>query len=179
MTVITRDQIVNDNQAPSQVATLGWISGGSAGTRQTLRYMASFVKQYRKNPEIRALGEQIINPVPAKDALGEVRAIFNFVHENIRYTQDIHNVETLKTPDATLYSKHGDCDDQAVLVATLLETVGYQARFVAIGMNAPGVFEHVYSQVLLGTRWVALDTTENVTVGWEPKNPIAYLAWYI
>ena len=160
-------------------ATLGLLSPGAAGVRETLAMMVNIVKQYRKNPEIRALAETIIEDAPQKDAVAEVRAIFDWVNNNVRYTQDVRDVETLKTPDGTIMSGHGDCDDQATLLATLVETVGYAARFVAIGMAEPNSFEHVYAEVKLGTTWVALDTTEPNPMGWKPKNPAAIMIRHI
>ena len=180
MAYLSRAQVLQENpDNPQQTATLGMLSSGAAGTRETLNHMVSFAKQYRKNPEIRALAEKIIANVPEKDAVGEARAIFEWVRDNIRYTQDIRDVEMLKTPDAVVYSAQGDCDDKATLVATLLESIGYATRFIAIGMNTPGVFEHVYAQVKLGTRWVGMDTTERVPLGWEPPHPVAYMERHI
>jgi transglutaminase-like putative cysteine protease len=178
MAILTAAQVAQSD-TPQQTATLGYLSSGAAGIRQTLGYMVSIVKQYRKNPEIRALAERIIADVPEKDYIGEIRALFNFVRDNVRYTQDIRDVETLKTPDATLFSAQGDCDDKSTLIATLCETVGFVTRFIAIGMNQRGVFEHVYAEVKLGTVWIAMDTTENVSLGWKPKTPVAYMERHV
>lgn len=182
MPILTAEMVLNpgnDLAQSNQIATLGALRPGVAGVRQTLALMVSVVKQYRKNPDIRAFAETIIQNVPQKDAVAEVRAVFNWVQNNIRYTQDIRDVETLKTPDITINTGHGDCDDQATLIATLVETIGYAARFVAIGMAQSDAFEHVYAEVKLGTTWVALDTTEPNPMGWKPKNPAAYLVRHI
>lgn len=185
MPILTRQQVLSAcncehlNHAPNQTASLGFLSGGADSISQTIALMVKLVKQYRKDPQIRALSESIIQDVPEKDAVGEVRAVFNWVRDNIRYTQDVRDVETLKTPDATIYSAQGDCDDQSTLFATLVETIGYAARFVAVGMSEPGVYEHVYSEVKLGTRWIGADTTENVSLGWVPPNPVAIMIRHI
>lgn len=178
MTLLTREQVLRDSE-PQQTATLGFISPGVAGVKETLKLMISIVKQYRKNSDIRALAESIIQNVPEKDSVGEVRAIFNWVRDNIRYTMDVRDVETLKTPDAVIYSGQGDCDDKSTLLSTLLETIGYVTRFVAVGMNTPGVYEHVYVQVKLGTLWIGADATENFGLGWEPPNPVARMERHI
>lgn len=181
MATITREQVLSQRPdlAPDQTATLGILSSGVAGIRQTLNLMVSLVKQYRKNPQIRALAEQIIASVPEKDWVGEIRAVFEWVKCNIRYTQDVRDVETLKTPDATIYSEQGDCDDKSTLVATLLESIGYTTRFVAVGMNEIGVFDHVYAEVKLGTRWISMDTTELHPLGWTPPNPLARMERHV
>lgn len=177
MAIITAEQLNQPELV--QTATLRALDPGVAGIRQTLNYMVAFAKQYRKHPDIRRQAENIIADVPQKDAVGEVRAIFNWVRDTIRYTQDIRDVETLKSPDATIYSGQGDCDDKSLLVATLLESVGYATRFVAVGMSQPGVYEHVFTEVKLGTRWIALDTTEPVEMGWTPPNPQARIERHV
>lgn len=143
------------------------IPDGIEGTRATLEIMRRWVKQYRTDPMIRALAESIIQDVPEKDAVAEVDALRAWVRQNIRYTQDVNDVETLKTPTVTAQTGQGDCDDQSTLMATLAESIGYKTRFAAVGF-IPDNFEHVFSEVLLGTRWVPAETTENVPLGWYP-----------
>jgi len=178
MAILTREQVTQDN-TPAQSATLGILSSGAAGIAQTLQFMIAYVKQYRKNPDIRRFAENIIRDVPAKDSVSEVRAVFKWVRDNIRYTQDIRDVETLKTPDAVIFSGMGDCDDMSTLVSTLLEAVGYTTRFCAVGVNEPGLYEHVYAQVKLGTRWISLDCTEQYPMGWEAPNQTALMIRHI
>src|SRR3990167_231081 len=49
--------------------------------------------------------------VNERDALGEVRAIFADVQQRVRYTHDIHDVDTYQTPMRTLELGISDCDD--------------------------------------------------------------------
>lgn len=149
--------------------------------------MAKLVKQWRVNPDMRAFAETLIADVPPKDTRGEIGAVFNFVRDAIRYTRDINDVEMLKAPDVLLAERFGDCDDKATLLATLLETVGYKTRFVAVGLRTED-FEHVYVEVLLGDprspqSWYALDTTEPHPMGWSPYDgaqPIkARMVWHV
>lgn len=179
MATITREQAlqINDDFAP--VATLGNIPGGVAGVRRTLDIMIAIVKQYRKNSEIRSLAESIIADVPQKDTVGEIRAIFEWVRDNVRYTEDVRDVETLKTPDVILKTRQGDCDDKSTLLAALIESIGKKTRFIACGVNSPGLFEHVFVQVLLGTRWISMDATENVALGWTPPGICAYMERHV
>lgn len=165
--------------AAAQSATLATIPEGAAGVRDTLDQMIAWVRQYKINPEIRATAEQIISPVPAKDAAGEVDAIFQWVRDEIRYTSDVRDVETLKSPDALLAQRFGDCDDMSLLVATLLESIGKATRFVAAGYSAPGVFEHVYAQVRLGESWVSLEVTEPVALGYEQPGIVAKMIRHV
>lgn len=110
---------------------------------------------------------QVLSVVPQKSWLAEVRAIQEFVRDQIRYTRDVRDVETLATPDKTLEFLQGDCDDKSVLVASMLESVGHPTRFVAIGRD-PNTFEHVLVETKIGGKWVTVETTEPVQVGWYP-----------
>lgn len=151
------------------------ISNGTAGIYQTLAAMRRMVNQCKTDFTIRQAATSLVFLTPEKDEISEVRAIFEFVRDRIRYTKDIHGVETLSTPDKTLAGMVGDCDDQTTLLASLLEAVGYPTRFVIAGYNGPD-YEHVYLQAWVGGQWIGLDPTEPYPMGWEPPAPtvIAY-----
>ena len=136
--------------------------------------MRQLVRQCRTNPAIRQAATNTIFLTPEKDQYSEVESIFNYVRDHIRYVQDVLNVETLSTPMMTLAGRVGDCDDQTMLLAAMLESVGYVTRFVIEGYNASGHFEHVYLQCKINTgEWIPMDATENYPMGWQPANPVA------
>lgn len=138
------------------------IPGGAAGTRETLRIMRDLAREWRVHPRLRQLAKSIVQPCKSKDARCEVKRIHAFVVDKIRYVRDVADVETIQTPDLTLRDRCGDCDDQALLVAALLQSIGRPARFIAIGLRA-GQFQHVYTETPIGPDWVAVETTEE---GW-------------
>lgn len=164
-------QLVQDH--PPQASSLSALPEGAAGIRATLSAMMRAARDAETTLEIRSLAERIVQHVAPKDYAGELRAIQAWVKNNIRYTRDPVTTETLKIPHALLESPYGDCDDQATLVAALAMSIGFPARFVAIGVNEPGTFDHVYAEVKLGTVWVSVETTEPVDVGWQPENVVA------
>ncbi len=136
--------------------------------------MANLASSAKTTPRIREQALAIVGAVPGKDFRAEMDRIFVFVRDNIRYTRDVVNVETVQTPAKTLDYKQGDCDDQVVLLAALLESVGIEARFKAVGFS-PGHFQHVYLEARDNGEWIALDPTEQVAVGWAPPNPVAIM----
>jgi len=151
-------------------ATLGALPPGRAGTLETLAKMRRLVREARTLPVIRNLAIAITATVKNKDRAGEVRAIHEWVKANIRYIRDVREHETLTAPAFTLALRAGDCDDHAMLVASLLEAIGHPARFAAVG-TSPERFKHVFTETRLGQRWVSVETTEPVPVGWHPKLP--------
>lgn len=154
------------------------IPEGIEGIRTTLQLMRKMVRESRALPAIRSLAESIISGTDEKNAAAEVDALRTWIMQNIRYTADPNDVEMLQTPLMLLQTQNGDCDDQATLMATLAESIGYKARFAAVAF-APDQFEHVFAEVLLGTRWVAAETTENVQLGWYPPGVVSRMTVHI
>ncbi len=151
------------------------LASGLAGIRQTLDAMRALVRTYRTAPELRQTATTLVTLAPQKDGDAEVGAIYEFVRDHIRYVRDVNEVETLMTPAITLAARHGDCDDQVTLLATLLEAVGYPTRFIAAGYHDPGMVEHVYLQAFVNGGWLDLDPTEPYGMGWAPPDPVALL----
>lgn len=149
------------------VQVLGSIPSGPAGVRATLKIMRAWVKRYKTDPAIRGLALKLIDGLPQKDHRGEIERLHAYVRDCIRYVRDVLEVETLQTPVKTLELKAGDCDDKSMLLAALLEAIGYPTRFVAVGFS-PGRFSHVFPEVRRGTAWIALETTEYWPVGRRP-----------
>jgi hypothetical protein len=150
------------------------LADGHRGVEQTLGTMRGLVNQFRTNLDIRQTATATIFLTPEKNQLAEAHALFELVQHGIRYTRDINGVETISTPLMTLHGRIGDCDDQVVLLATLLEAVGYPTRFVVAGYNVPGQLEHVYLQVLLDGQWIDMDPTEQHPMGWAAPCAVAY-----
>lgn len=159
------DPVDAEGVRPSTFAPLPPDNPGA--TRATLDAMARLTKVYRATPTIRAQAEAIVAGVPEKNYFGELTAVQAWVRDAVRYTRDVYDVETLKTPIETLRTLQGDCDDKALLAGTLLQALGFKIRYVAVATVEPGVFDHVYLEALLGnSNWVPIETTEPVNPGW-------------
>lgn len=152
---------------PDFRTTLGNLPDGEAGVRATLNIMKAIKNQYKKLPTIRNQAISIIQNAPQKSFMQEIKSLHAFVRDSIRYTRDIAGVETVQTPDVTLYLRAGDCDDKSVLLATMLESVGHISRYFAMGTR-PGRLTHVFVETKFDNKWVALDPTEPFPAGWRP-----------
>lgn len=131
--------------------------------------MRDFVEQYKVAPLVRETALHLTRNLPQKDFAGEMRVLFNFVQNHIRYVKDIHDIETVQTPVKTLEYNAGDCDDKATLLAALLQSLGHETRFYAVGFS-PGNIAHVLIECNINGQWIALETTEPVALGWTPPN---------
>lgn len=148
------------------------IPGGAEGTRQTLRIMRELVRKWKVHPRLRQLAKAIVQSCQSKNNTCEIKRLHAYVSNKIRYVRDVQGVETVQDPEVTLRDKAGDCDDQAVLIAALLCSIGHPVRFVAVGFR-PGQFAHVYTETPIGADWVAVETTEKGwPIGRKPRGMI-------
>lgn len=153
-------------------ATLAALPAGAAGTRATLAVMARLARKDAQTAPIRNLAIEIVGQVAPKDYAAEAAAVQAWVKRCIRYVRDVAGVETLTPPVYTIGLKSGDCDDQAMLVAALLTSIGARTRFVAIGPIA-SMFRHVYTEVFIpGRGWLPIETTEPWAFGRGPRRDL-------
>ncbi len=152
------------------------IPDGKQGIFDTVNLMIDIVDKYKTDSTVRNLALSLVQFLPSKDELGEVQTIFAWVQDNIRYVKDVNGVETVSTPDRTLEVMQGDCDDQSLLLACLLESIGHPTSFKIAGYSGDD-FEHVYCVVFIKGDAIHMDSTEDEPLGWEPPNPTisAYL----
>jgi transglutaminase-like putative cysteine protease len=155
-------------------SSLGFIPDGRAGTLETLKIMARLSRTSKTSLVIRSLAVELTGNCSQKDWVCEIKALHAFVRDNIRYVKDIRDVETLTTPETLLEIGAGDCDDKSVLLAALLESINHPTRFVAIAFR-PDDFVHVFVETRVGNRWIALETTEPVEIGWTPPEVLQRL----
>lgn len=151
---------------------LGDIPSGVEGVKATLKLMVGLVRQYKTDPTVIRFARTLLRDcqIPEKAYAQEVKCLQNWVRDNIRYVRDVHEVETLSTPPEILQLKSGDCDDKSLLLATLLESVGFRTRFAAIAVRNGG-YSHVLAFVVLGRGSVPLETiVPGVDPGWFPPD---------
>lgn len=169
----------SDSNPHSPRAVLGNIPGGEAGTRETLRMMRDLVHAAVRRPDqiVRRQAESLVLMLPARDWFAEIRALQEFVRDQIRYVRDPVSVERIQTPEQSLQSRQGDCDDKATLLAALLDSIGHPARFAALGFEGRG---NGFSHVLVETKvkktgidmrdWMPLETIlPDKPAGWYPN----------
>jgi len=149
------------------------LPAGIAGTRRTLEIMKKFAVEGKQNMTIRHQAGLIAGTVPARNYPALAAALQHFVKTRIKYVPDVRGVETVQGAVYTLKYGFGDCDDQSVLLAALLESVGQPARFRAVAFK-PWQYSHVYVQVRPGNvgPWMGVETIRDMPYGWNPPGVI-------
>jgi transglutaminase-like putative cysteine protease len=127
-----------------------------------LRNLLWSAKAGLQNPQILAIARQVTRACAGRDANCELRSIYKFVVENVRYTGDVNSVDTFSAPLRTLQMGGEDCDGHAVLNAALAIANGFKAK-VRITSNRGISWDHIYCMVGLpkgrSDKWIPLDTT--------------------
>jgi hypothetical protein len=139
------------------------LADGDQGTAQTIARIRKLVHQGMCDQFVNRSAIQIVRGAGIQqfDFAGEVKAIYEWVKRNIRFTKDIAGIETLRTAREILLVRAGDCDDiNSILLSSLLATIGHDVRLVTISSDpeAPRVFSHIYIEVEMGGEWVPLDS---------------------
>jgi len=104
-----------------------------------------------------------------------------WVAKNINYVRD-PNFELVQRPEETLKLRAGDCDDVAVLLASMYEALGLKTKFALMDTDGNGVADHI--AVLIhysGTAEKFLDAEEAIiiTAGLASKLPLQYSVKYL
>jgi len=139
---------------------------------ERLQILADLIEEGSQDPVIRETAIKILKAyrVPEKDEIGEVKAIFDWVKRNIRYTKDIIGRDTYHTAKRILELKVADCDDFCVLLDSLLASIGYPVGARIITTSPQRGFHHIYSLVKVKGKWIPLDqTNKKFKIGQEPK----------
>jgi Transglutaminase-like superfamily len=152
--------------------TIRALRPGAAGNVQTLRIAAQMVREDAFDESLRWKTESLIADCTPHDAMCEVGKVFEFVRDQIRYVDDPPDAERLSDARSTLAAPAGDCLDKAVLLMSMLATVGYQSQFIVQSWDgdvSDDGFDHVHAEVLMPDgSWLEADPTERSGVlGWE------------
>lgn len=155
---------------------LGFIPQGFEGTKRTLTQIQALIRDGAKDFFVRQKAIDILleKQVKPKDYLAEIKALFEWVQQHIRYTKDTVRVEVLHSAKRMLELRAGDCDDMTILLGAMLEAIGHPVRLVLSGPNLlrQDLFTHIYLEVFHKGRWIPLDATMPYPMGWAPRTPV-------
>ena len=175
---IVYDDGMGEVQKHSVVTTT--LDGGFQSGEQTTAIIKKLANEFKKDPIVRNHSVRVVSNVESHNNLGELKTIFEWVRDNIRYVRDIERCETLQTPTVTLPPKvspalgvgAGDCDDHSLLLATMLKSIGFREVYARIVTFTPKdkEWKHIYIVVKLKGKIYSLDAImKDKPFGWECK----------
>ncbi|MEM3629572.1 MAG: transglutaminase-like domain-containing protein [Candidatus Bathyarchaeia archaeon] len=114
--------------------------------RQSIKRIIESVNP--SSAEIRNLATSLTNRYEAGD-FKQARRLYEFVRDEIRYIRDPLLFEDIQPPEITLKRLSGDCDDQAVLLCSLLLAIGFETALIFADTDNDGFSDHVYCAVYI------------------------------
>lgn len=133
------------------------------GTGLNEKNYLSDLSNYLKSTKNCQITNKIKNKVSSitnglTDDLKKAEAIFNYVKCHIMYS---FYYNTKYGADGTLSGGKGNCVDQSHLLVAMFRSAGLAARYVhgTCKFNSGNTYGHVWTQVLIGDKWVVADAT--------------------
>lgn len=126
------------------------LSQGRKGNLETVQLMQRVAHERAGHPVVRSLALSITSRLPSNAYADEAKAIGKFVQENVRYIRDAIGYEQVQDPlmmiEHIMESRaQGDCDDMAILTATLLLSIGHTPFYRLVRYKSIwGPYNHIY-----------------------------------
>ncbi|MDY6930626.1 MAG: transglutaminase family protein [Halobacteriota archaeon] len=95
------------------------------------------------DPQVIEISDNIAERYPGEYNVYQICALFDYVSETIEYVSDPVDEEIWQTPDETLELCAGDCEDYAILMASLISASGGNARLYLTD-------DHAFAAVYVG-----------------------------
>ncbi len=139
---------------------------GYGVTRGTVKLLAEAVRLYSIHPRIRQRARQLTSFLRSMDMDGEIRAVWDFILDHVRYLRDPLFAEYITAPDkldemVDEGTAQEDCEGVALYAATLLASMGIESEFEIQGRNPskPTKFSHCSLRVLnpRTKQWISFD----------------------
>lgn len=147
----------------------GWVFATDEDAATTMNKMASQVRDcLRKSRELIQTANDIVAPLPPRDKRSQIDAIWDWLLHRFRYVADPIGVELLRDPAGSIHEintrgyTQGDCDEAAMLAASLGMANGIPARFRSLAFGAPDApYTHVIADLAPGDgKWYPIDITK-------------------
>jgi len=148
-------------RSPRPPARLLQLGSGPATVDRFVEELQRFKLAPEELVKVRRVALGLVNELPPNDDVSEVRALWHYVRDAIRYVRDVRGVDTLQSPRTTLELTQGDCDDKSLLLASLLESIGYATRFAVAATSPRGSYNHVYVEAFVPKvgKWIPLESS--------------------
>lgn len=155
----------DDAQLDAGVHRLGM---REAVTADVLAKMVALVHDaVEKGEAVRRVASWILGQT-AGDPSRVRRAVYDYVRRAVDFRPDPPGLEILRGPDVlieefeTFGRAEGDCDESAVLVASLLKALGQDAALILVTTAPTKPLHHVYAAAWVGERWFTVDPQEGI-----------------
>ena len=139
---------------------------------QKLEVISDIIRGEGRDPAIAELAVGILRQagVAPRDYKRQAAALLQWTQDNIYYINEPG--ERLQSPKYTLKRGFGDCDDMAIFLCSLYETIGLPWKLVLSGNHKGKRVRHIQGdKILPGVEWAHI----YCAVGDQPFNPTQWL----
>lgn len=132
--------------------------------KTTIPNILNLIRAGKNDPTIRETAVEVLQSqgLSAMDYERVFEAMLEFVRQNVMFVRDPTKEDVCFEPKHTLGLGYADCEDQSILLSSLLESIGLPTKLVIISKHGP-VWDHAYIQAGYPPdnprEWVALDST--------------------
>lgn len=152
---------IKTDPRPSNIPTLEEVleDAPTAGITYKLNSIEE-IKQHKTSPLIKHVAAKIASSCNEVSDVCYAKAMFYFVRDNFNYVPDPAK-EYIETPEATLLAGSSDCENQALILYSLLKAVNIKSRFVLIPRHAylQALIPEAFRSYKAEADWVNLDPT--------------------
>lgn len=139
-----------------------------------LAFLRAFTKDTARDPAVAAKAAHIIRASgkASRDHQAQWAALLKWVQTNILYVNEPN--ERIQSPQYTLTERLADCDDMAILLAALGESIRLPWRFVISGRSTKGErvrFVEGSGAVPTNVQWSHI----YLVCGWPPFQPAKWM----
>lgn len=146
----------------------GWVFATNEDALTTMRKMSAQVRDcLRKSRDVIQTANDVVAAVEPRDKLTQVDTIYDWLLHHFRFVSDPVGVELLRDPAGSIREiklrgyTQGDCDEAAMLGATLGMANGMPARFRSLAFGSrTAPFTHVIADLAVDGQWHPLDITK-------------------
>lgn len=131
---------------------------------QIIRHLQKLSLIYGRNPCVIAFARCLVEDIATNnDTARNLSRVADFMAADVVYLADPRGIEFVRSPVQLLadYERNGfakgDCDDMTLLGNSLFLALGFPVRTVAVKIHGSELFNHVFTSVHAGGRWMDFD----------------------
>jgi hypothetical protein len=140
------------------------LNNASPDGYQIVAVINQLVRKFSHNVYVRQSTVALFPDTINNNAIEEhFRIVVRFVRDQMRYVRDPTGSEFIISPVNLLREISrkgfglGDCDDQVLLLNSMLGSIGFKTKVVGTVINGADHYNHVISSVWIDKQWVDID----------------------
>ncbi len=136
-----------EHPQPKFLSGPGWYTCNNISVPPCGAYQSVYCDKFSpEDIEVRKAAAEAISKHPGAFSINQLLDVYDWVHTNVFYQNVPVNLTYQPyTPSETLRTKSGDCKNQAVLIASMVEAIGGSARVLLIPEC-----QHAFTEVYVG-----------------------------